>query len=204
MLLPAAWMEGPLPLRLGWIPACIENPPTRRLSWIPAFAGMTGTGNANARTRTPSMLPSRQRGSLPPWPAYQGNDGNTRLERACCLDVPCPTAGTGNLSVAGFRDHSVPPLKFVARRVRGPQHTRGSATLREGGRREKHSHRIVGRVDTRCRAPRVEPAAGLRGARFGGALPARPGFPNPGTLRHHRFPGARRSSGRIAIPGDIR
>ena len=188
MLLPAAWMEGPLPLRLGWIPAC---------------AGMTGPNDSNARAGLD--VPSATAGpDLLALVRLRGNDGRGCAARANASEVPCPTAGTGNLSVAGFHDHPVPPLGFARQRIRGPQHTRGPVTLREGGGRERPSHRIVGRVDTRCRAPRVETAAGLRGARFGGALPSRPGFPNPGTLRHHRFPGARRSSGRVAIPGDIR
>ena len=35
-------------------------------------------------------------------------------------------------------------------------------------------------------------------------FPVRAGFPNPGTMRHHRSPGARRFSGRIAVSGAIR
>ena len=34
---------------------------------------------------------------------FRGNDGNRRLERADCLDVPCATAGTGLLALAGLR-----------------------------------------------------------------------------------------------------
>ena len=39
--------------------------------WIPAFAGMTRTGDSNART--PSMFFARQRGQVPwLWPAFAG------------------------------------------------------------------------------------------------------------------------------------
>ena len=51
--------------------SCARRPSVAEDSWIPAFAGMTGTGDSNART--PSMFLPRQRGQIPwPWQACTG------------------------------------------------------------------------------------------------------------------------------------
>ena len=36
--------------------------------------------------------------------SHQGNDGNRRLERTYCLDVPSETAGTGPPALAGLNE----------------------------------------------------------------------------------------------------